>query len=106
MDWSNIQKAGTCYETALTYILDENIKTGNEDLILVHADVIGTGGDVKGATYCHAFVLDGDNAIDTEANVTLPYKVYKAVGNVTNEKRYTFDEMLREALESGHYGPW
>ena len=103
--WQDILKQGQCYQSAYSYVFDENMK-GNTDLILVHADVIGTGGDVKGIGYCHAFVLDGDNVIDTEANVTVPYEYYKAVGNVTNEKRYTFDEKLREALESGHYGPW
>ena len=111
MDWSNIQKAGTCYETALTYILDENMKTGNEDLILVHADVTGTGGNVEGQVYGHAFVLDGDTVIDTERlkhndNYKFPYDFYKRIGNVTNEKRYTFMEAVTKSMEAGTYGPW
>ena len=111
MDWSNIQKAGTCYETALNYILYENMKTGNEDLILVHADVTGTGGNVEGQVYGHAFVLDGDTVIDTERlkhndNYKFPYDFYKRIGNVTNEKRYTFMEAVRKSLEAGTFGPW
>jgi len=45
MSWKNILKIGSCYETAYSYILDK-ATAGNEDLILVHADVIGTGGKV------------------------------------------------------------
>ena len=55
--WQDILKQGQCYQSAYSYVFDENMK-GNTDLILVHADVIGTGGDVKGIGYCHAFVLD------------------------------------------------
>jgi len=105
MSWKNILKIGSCYETAYSYILDK-ATAGNEDLILVHADVIGTGGKVMGMCYGHAFVLDGDNVIDTETNITIPYEEYKQLGKITNEKRYTFMEMLQEAVKSGHYGPW
>jgi hypothetical protein len=56
--------------------------------------------------YGHAFVLDGDNVIDTETNITMPYEEYKQLGQITNEKRYAFMEMLQEAVKSGHYGPW
>lgn len=114
MSWENILKVeacGTCYETALNYILNENMKTGNEDLILVHADVTGTGGGIEGVVYGHAFVLDGDTVIDTEQlkkgnNYRFPYDFYKRVGNVTNEKRYTFMEAARKSLEAGTFGPW
>ena len=43
---------------------------------------------------------------DTEAKADIPYQLYKALGQITNEKRYTFEEMLQEAMKSGHYGPW
>ena len=68
--------------------------------------MIGTGKDVKGICYGHAFVLDGNIVRDTEANVDMPYEAYKALGQITNEKRYTFEEMLQEAMKFEHYGPW
>ena len=105
MMWEQVIKAGNCYKSAYSYIFDEAMK-GNENLILVHADVIGTGKDVKGVCYGHAFVLDGNMVRDTEAKADIPYQLYKALGQITNEKRYTFEEMLQEAIKSGHYGPW
>lgn len=105
MMWEQVIKAGNCYKSAYSYIFDEAMK-GNKKLILVHADVIGTGKEVKGRCYGHAFVLDGNTVRDTEANVDMPYKAYKALGQISNEKKYTFEEMLEKAVEFEHYGPW
>tara|TARA_R100000322_G_scaffold26808_1_gene16979 strand:+ start:194 stop:514 length:321 start_codon:yes stop_codon:yes gene_type:complete len=100
-----VKKLGNCYQSAYSYVFDKAMK-GDKNLILVHADVIGTGKDVKGVCYGHAFVLDGNMVRDTEAKADIPYQLYKALGQITNEKRYTFEEMLQEAMKSGHYGPW
>lgn len=112
MDWSNIQKAGTCYQTTFNYLTKNYMSNGfKTNLILVHADVTGTGGNVEGQVYGHAFILDGDTVIDTERlkhndNYKFPYDFYKRIGNVTNEKKYSYEEAAKEALTSGNYGPW
>jgi len=114
MNWEDILKVkacGLCYVTAYTYIIEENMKNGRDDLILVHADVTGTGGGIEGVVYGHAFVLDGNTVIDTEQlrkgnTYKFPYDFYKRMGNVTNEKKYTFLEAAKKSIDAGTYGPW
>tara|TARA_R110002167_G_scaffold43670_1_gene131825 strand:+ start:9242 stop:9577 length:336 start_codon:yes stop_codon:yes gene_type:complete len=111
MSWGNILKAGTCYQTAFEYVFNDYMQKGKSNLILVHADVTGTGGNVEGQVYGHAFVLDGDTVIDTERlkhndNYKFPYDFYKRIGNVTNEKKYTVQEAGAKSIETGNYGPW
>ena len=52
MSWMNILKIGQCYSLAFQHMLD------NPDDKLVHAEVTGTGGEVKGKKYGHAFILN------------------------------------------------
>tara|TARA_R110000803_G_scaffold42438_3_gene90991 strand:- start:620 stop:1024 length:405 start_codon:yes stop_codon:yes gene_type:complete len=112
MNWFNILKLGNCYQTAYSYVFDEYIKNSKTRVLLVHADVTGTGGEVVGMCYGHAFVLDGNMVIDTEATIRLgkeikmPYERYVDLGNVTNEQIYTVSEAMQYAMISGHYGPW
>jgi hypothetical protein len=74
---------------------------------MVHADVVGTMGDVKGRTYGHAFILLGDNQVlDVCTNSTIAKEVYYKVGQVSNVKEYTINEAAERAVETGTYGPW
>lgn len=74
---------------------------------MVHADVVGTMGDVKGRTYGHAFILLGDNQVlDVCTNSTIAKDEYYRVGQVSNVKEYTPEEALKTAVEKGTYGPW
>ena len=47
MNWENILKAGSCYRTAYTYVFNEYAKDKKTKVLLIHANVIGDGGDVK-----------------------------------------------------------
>ena len=78
----------------------------NVDAKLIHADVIGTGGDVKGKTYGHAFILIGDTVLDVCTGSTLSKDEYYEVGSVRNVKEYTAREAVEEGLKAGHRGPW
>tara|TARA_B110000914_G_C15295466_1_gene368585 strand:+ start:81 stop:482 length:402 start_codon:yes stop_codon:yes gene_type:complete len=106
MNWFNILKAGSCYRTAYTYVSNEYVKDRKTKVLLIHANVVGDGGNVIGHQYGHAFVLDGDTVIDTEANIKMPYEKYVDLGNVTDEIIYTALEAMQYALGSKHYGPW
>ena len=111
MTWESILKMGNCYMTAYTYVFDDHIKNNGTKLLLVHAEVTGTGGNVAGIKYGHAFVLDGDFVIDTEALAKglphrYPYEEYYAIGRVESEEIYNFNEMLAHAQVNQHYGPW
>ena len=101
--WKDILKQGQCYQLALSWMM-ENTET---DAIMIHADVTGTGGDIKGQVYGHAFILIDDNTVyDVCQKISIPKDIYYKVGNVTNERAYTLQEAVEQAIESGHYGPW
>tara|TARA_R110001592_G_scaffold35695_1_gene121164 strand:+ start:22101 stop:22493 length:393 start_codon:yes stop_codon:yes gene_type:complete len=111
MSWDSILKAGNCYMSAYTYVFNDYVKNNGTKLLLVHAEVTGTGGNVANIKYGHAFVLDGDYVIDTEAltkglNHRYPYEEYYAIGKIENEEIYNFNEMLAHSQLNGHYGPW
>tara|TARA_B100000287_G_scaffold358465_1_gene350164 strand:- start:777 stop:1118 length:342 start_codon:yes stop_codon:yes gene_type:complete len=111
--WKSLLKAGNCYKSAFTWLIEQDMEFSRKGIRmdiphkLVHADVIGTGGDVKGKKYGHAFVLlDNGWVLDTETGTPMPKDEYYKLGNVSNAKEYTFEEAGRLAYESGHYGPW
>ena len=106
MGWFDILKAGQCYQSAYNYVFNEYMKDKKTSVLLVHANVTGTGGDVVDCQYGHAFVLDGDMVIDTETNVRMPYERYVDLGQVVDEVIYSAMEASQYALGSGHYGPW
>jgi len=103
MNWQSILKQGQCYTLAYDWMVDNmNVKAK-----LIHADVIGIGGDVKGKTYGHAFILLEDNKVlDVCTGVTMDKDTYYSIGQVNNVKEYTAREAAIEGIESGHRGPW
>jgi len=114
MSWMDILKAGQCYTLAVEYMFGgEPIPTKSSDDKLVHAEVTGTDGDVKGKKYGHAFILKAptfEKVYDVCRKVTLPKDFYYRMGNIQegepHEYIYTFDEMMVKLTEHMHYGPW
>ena len=105
MYWQTILKQGDCYKLTFNWLMENG---GGKDMKLVHADVVGLGGDAKGKTYGHAFILLGENTVlDVCTNTTIDKKSYYEVGQVTNAKEYTLQEAVQKAvIETGHFGPW
>lgn len=106
MSWFDILKLGHCYRTAFEYVQRELMRDDNTKVLLVHANVTGTGGDVIGHKYGHAFVLDGDTVIDTETNIRMPYEKYVDLGTVEDEIIYEANEAMIHGMVTGHSGPW
>jgi hypothetical protein len=79
-----------------------------KNIKMAHADVVGDGGDVKGKTYGHAFILLGDDKVlDVCQNTTMDKRKYYDMGQVSNVKEYTLQEAVQKAVvETGHFGPW
>lgn len=59
---------------------------------------------------------DGSGTVEVELTVaidksnghdmTLPVEVYHRVGRTEDVERYTRDQAMRLAVQTGHYGPW
>jgi hypothetical protein len=99
---------GDCFENCGKYITGASFA----DMTLVHATVVGTGSEVKGISYAHAFLIaeDRQHAIDLTKDLHMPIVVpldyYRQLGNVSNEICYTRKEAVAEIKKSGHWGPW
>jgi hypothetical protein len=101
-----------CYENAVEYMYRRKQLNDMMDLTLVQGIVTGTGGEVEGVQYGHAWVEEGDICIDVAADVDSPVYVrkdtYYEVGKIDPDmcNRYDHYEMAVAMLEWEHYGPW
>lgn len=118
---------GNCYDTAFDYVMRHH----GEDptLRLVHAVVLTAAGPYEGLPHGHAWVertqiltipddapeafknfpdtalvwaIDKANGHDVE----IPVAMYYGIGRVSQIHRYTYEEMTRWVVETGHYGHW
>jgi hypothetical protein len=122
-----MSKYGNCFENALRYLIDASIDTPKRDLTLVHATVVGCGGNVKGVSYSHAFLIErtpipvvegqfhiGDPfiefAVDATKDINKPtialLSMYRKIGNITNEIHYCGGEASEMMRIHDNYGPW
>lgn len=106
--------AGDCYEAAVLYLLDHCLGMGvehpNHNLRLVHGEVAGQG-PLKGKTFGHAWIEDGDLVIDRSngRDVRIPKFLYYRVGRIDeldNFHVYTPEEVRKKVAETKVYGPW
>ena len=101
-----MKATGNCFQNAFKYVEGSLFNT------LVHCIVTGTGGEVEGVDFSHAFVIsdNGNFAIDVTHDLNepkiVPLELYRRVGNVREERHYDYDEAMKMALETGHYGAW
>ena len=103
-------KTGDCYQAAGNFIIDNLSK--RDDLILVHAQVVGQGA-IQGVKYGHAWVEDKEGNVHDYSNgrnIVLPKQVYYMLGGVKEVEpiyyKYTMKEARNKMLKEGHYGPW
>lgn len=84
----------------------------HENVRVVHGLVTGTGGEIEGHVYGHAWVecrgLVADFSRSSSDPVIVPAQLYYIAGRVDVASRvsYSLAEARRLAVESGHYGPW
>lgn len=103
---------GDCYDVAATYVTDHRGGTGLSEPVLVHATVLGTGGEALGIRYGHAWVeveafgnrlvIDKSNGHDT----VVPAQRYYEAGQAEGIVRYSRRRTLQLLLKHMHYGPW
>lgn len=84
---------------------------------LCHGRPIGTGGEVAGVRYDHAWV-EFDHPVDRDAslvidqsnglNIQCRRSTYYELGSIdpADVARYTPEEAARNMVTTGHYGPW
>jgi hypothetical protein len=96
---------GDCYKAAWEAIGRFSDRSG---WALCHGTVTGTGGEVLGEDYGHAWI-EGDGWVIDESNGAdraVPRDVYYRVGNVRDVTRYKPTEAAAVALRHSTYGPW
>ena len=97
---------GNCFENSFHYMFSP--KTGSPDMVLVHGMVSGQ----DGMRFEHAWVENGDIAIDTTLDLNNPNffhkSLYYAQGKINPQtiKRYTRIEAFVMASKYMHYGNW
>ena len=104
IECSKKKPTGDCFESAGKYIIDNG---RNGDLILVHGLAIGRG-PIAGIKFSHAWIEQGDLVIDVAngRHIELPKNIYYALGNISETFKYTFEDVLKKTLDTGHWGPW
>ena len=106
-------KQGHCYQNAYYAALD--LEKIGHDVKICHGFATGTGGDVEGTEYSHAWVewqgLAFDYKFEPGKNpqqMVFPVAIYYEAGQVDPEKikRYSTKEMDVQLCRSGHWGPY
>jgi len=107
------RESGDCYTAAVRLMLELHAQGVSDEFILVHGEVIGQG-PLDGVRYGHAWVLHVETVmvIDTSNSrrIEMPAQVYEAIGRHAetgpNRHEYTFRQMTKMMIATGHYGPW
>ena len=81
-------------------------------VVMVHALVRGQGA-AKGRRFSHAWVEHGNTVYDHSNGkmISIDRDIYYAIGGIKPKEkgayfRYTFEQMRKKMLSTGHYGPW
>jgi hypothetical protein len=92
-------RLGRCYELAGRYT------SNNPEAILVHGHLVNPFG--KGLQDLdHAYVEIGDKIFDPVMDMEWPKEVYEQLFKVSNQKRYSHLEVLKNMCRHSHWGPW
>lgn len=95
---------GDCYEANGRYFLSEG-----QNAFLCHGTAVGQEGTpIAGRRFEHCWVERGDTVFDFSNNrrIVLPRAVYYALGQISNVRRYNYDEFLEMLARYEHWGPW
>jgi hypothetical protein len=104
-DYSSIptsqeERQGRCFELSTRFVMD------NPDWEAVHATLYPRLGNFKDQIYFHGFAQRGnfvyDPVFDTLNNKDRYYKYY----SITDVRKYSQDEVLKNSLKTRNYGPW
>jgi len=100
-------RAGNAFEAAIDYMLNASLLENRKNLVLVHGKVVGQG-PIKGITYMHAWIEDGDEVIDVSdgKNIKMSKFLYYSIGNVSETHKYTVDRMKNQIMKFQTMGPW
>ena len=100
---------GDCYQANGSQILNQNFVGKGKKLILVHGiALLQTDGEPFG----HCWLEDGSKVYDYSngKNLEIPKKVYYQLGGIPVEGyknyKYTFEEVRKKVVKTGHWGPW
>lgn len=92
---------GTCYQDAYYWMIQYGVEEG----FLVHGTVY-SGHFKRRINHAWIEVADGKVVIDPAYKLCLLKKRYKEIAQHEADKKYSYKEMLRVALKTGHFGPW
>jgi len=99
---------GDCYSENGRRFMDMSILNGNDDIRLVHGEVVGQG-PIEGVHYGHCWIEEGDNVIDysNSREVRMPKHLYYTLGNI-GDNVWTYDKQAfrKKVMEHEHWGPW
>jgi len=113
-----MSEPGMCYQLAATAVMDDLLDLVREtfdcptDVRLVHGYPIGTGGDVEGVKYGHAWVECSAGGLtlvyDPSAEIVIPAFLYYDVGRIDPDEcqYYELDDIRQRVLVHEHWGPW
>ena len=104
---------GDCYEAAVDYCIARGWMFGGKvprNVRIVHGEVMGQG-KLRGITFGHAWVLEGNTVIDQSngGDLRMPKAVYYATGKIDeigNVHEYTIEKARKRMVETEVYGPW
>lgn len=110
-----LYEKGNCYENAIIAMIHEVPPGERHNYRVVHGIVTGQG-KIKGVRYGHAWIEyrmrfgNEDTGViiayDPAMNVRIPAEHYRALGNASNIKAYTFEQMRDLMASTKHCGPW
>lgn len=103
---------GKCYENSCRFILSKTDDAGGQ-IKLAHGFVTGTGGQVKGVRYGHAWIeISNTICLDFTTSLSDPKYAFKRdfyeLGQIdpAEVKLYTLNGVRQKVTEFGTYGPW
>lgn len=95
---------GDCFEAHGQIVL----RARTAGFLLCHGTVEGTGGEVEGQRYDHAWIEVNGMVIDQSngRNCSCTKRKYYEIGKVKDVKRYTSEEVAKKTFETENWGPW
>lgn len=104
---------GACFHDAFMIAAELFLQHNVGDVAIVHGIAVGTGGEILGRRYAHAWVeIEFDGAVlvidHSFPNHPVSREAYYKVGKINPDecRRYTIRQATKHAKRTGHTGPW
>lgn len=94
---------GQCYASAAKWVMEHPDVTSAR---LAHGTAVGTGGNIVGQEYGHAWVEVGPIVLDTKSGWVGSRGAFYTAGQIREVARYDRDQVLENVLRSETWGPW